>query len=306
MKKKKNEVVINNKELEPTVLATLKPKKTSLIGLILLFIVFIGVVIFLPDISKFVEDYKNKDIPINAPIKPSDKLDDKDDLPEEVKKYKYVSDLVITKENFNVSNILLNNSNLSFTITNTSKGNLLLSKYNYFLEVYDATDTLISRIKLSEDTINLNDKKEYSYGILKNSIEYFTLREIKSEDYPALSLSEDEKGNSVLECTRVSNVIKYNLLKDKLYSIEEVVTVNFSDPEYVNKLTSYSALATTYNTLSGYAASVSKTEESFIFTSSVNLNMANSSSIKEVNYYKKDTSAKIINFEMEARGYSCK
>ncbi|MEG1506220.1 MAG: hypothetical protein RR478_01845 [Bacilli bacterium] len=306
MKKKKNEVVINNKELEPTVLATLKPKKTNLIGLILLFIVFIGVVIFLPDISKFVEDYKNKDIPINAPIKPSDKLDDKEDLPEEVKKYKYVSDLVITKENFNISNILLNNSNLSFTITNTSKGKLLLSKYNYFLEVYDATDTLISRIKLSEDTINLNDKKEYSYGILKNSIEYFTLREIKSEDYPALSLNEDEKGNSVLECTRVSNVIKYNLLKDKLYSIEEVVTVTLSDPEYVNKLTSYSALATTYNTLSGYAASVNKTEESFIFTSSVNLNMASSNSIKEINYYKKDTTAKIINFEMEARGYSCK
>ncbi|MEG1892504.1 MAG: hypothetical protein RR189_01250, partial [Bacilli bacterium] len=207
MKKKKNEVVINNKELEPTVLATLKPKKTNLIGLILLFIVFIGVVVFLPEISKFVEDYKNKDIPINAPIKPNDKNEDKEDKPEEIKKYKYTSDLVITKENFSVSNILLNNSNLSFTITNTSKGNLLLSKYNYFLEVYDATDTLISRIKLSEDTINLNDKKEYSYGILKNSIEYFTLREIKSEDYPALSLNEDEKGNSVLECTRVSNVI---------------------------------------------------------------------------------------------------
>ena len=54
---RKKKIVIVDKELTPTVLATIENKKTGLIGLVLLFIIFGGVVYYLPEISLYVENY---------------------------------------------------------------------------------------------------------------------------------------------------------------------------------------------------------------------------------------------------------
>jgi len=60
MAKKKNvDIVITDKELTPTIIGKLDTKEKSPILLIFIFIIFIAVAIFLPDITSYVEDYLN-------------------------------------------------------------------------------------------------------------------------------------------------------------------------------------------------------------------------------------------------------
>ena len=69
---RKKKVVIVDQELTPTVLATKKEKKGSVIWILFIFIIFIGVVIYLPDIAVYVEDYLNPQVDVpNTPSKTS-------------------------------------------------------------------------------------------------------------------------------------------------------------------------------------------------------------------------------------------
>ena len=81
MMARKKKVVIVDQELTPTVLATKKEKKGSVIWILFIFIIFIGVVIYLPDIAVYVEDYLNPQVDVpNTPSNPNgNKPDDSDD-----------------------------------------------------------------------------------------------------------------------------------------------------------------------------------------------------------------------------------
>ena len=145
-KKKKEEVVINNEELKPTVLYTIKERKINFLGLLLLFALFIAVIYFLPTVSEKYQEYKRGQTKSPVVVKPSDNQEnesnDLENREQEEKKYEYSPGLKITKDSFTVANFNFNNNTLTFSITNNEDSNIDLTAMNYYLSIYNSTNNL--------------------------------------------------------------------------------------------------------------------------------------------------------------------
>ena len=137
---KKKKIVITYQELTPTTLAIKKDKKkVSIFGifwLIVIFAIFIGGVIYLPEISQYINDYLNPEI--TTPNTPSDdKTDDNsgDNNSNEIKEYDITTNPEIVMDNFKINNIKVENGKIVFDITNTGTDLLDFSQYKYFINL---------------------------------------------------------------------------------------------------------------------------------------------------------------------------
>ena len=136
---KKKQIVINEEELTPTTLAVVEDKKkVSILGifwLFLIFAIFIVGVIYLPEISQYINNYFNPDVV--TPDTPSDNKNNTtdDDNKTTIKEYVISDKPEIIFEKFKINNIVVYESNISFDIINTSNEILELANYNYFINV---------------------------------------------------------------------------------------------------------------------------------------------------------------------------
>ena len=129
-------VVIVDEELTPTVLATKKVKRGSMIWLIIIFAAFILAAIKLPEITAYVNDKFNLgiDIPEEIAIPNKDKNENNNDEErEELTKYQLTNELSFTVDDLTLSNFVLANNKISFTIKNNSAENIDLSQKYYYL-----------------------------------------------------------------------------------------------------------------------------------------------------------------------------
>lgn len=108
---KKKQIVINEEELTPTTLAVVEDKKkVSILGifwLFLIFAIFIVGVIYLPEISQYINNYFNPDVV--TPDTPSDNKNNTtdDDNKTTIKEYVISDKPEIIFEKFKINNIVV-------------------------------------------------------------------------------------------------------------------------------------------------------------------------------------------------------
>jgi len=313
-KKNKQKIVITDKELTPTIIGKMDTKEKSPILLIVIFIIFIAVAFFMPDITNYVNNYlsgsSNK---TNIIIKPNNDKNNSETTnkndEEETLYYDYSSQLSITYDNFSVSNFSLSDTQIFFDVKNNTNEILDLTKNKYFLELYNNEFTLVQRIKISYGLIESNGVVGYSYDLdsnVKDNLSKLMLVSKNEQDYPEVTLDVDSENNEVLTCTKGYETIKYTFINNSLIKINDVVNYPADAPtDYLSHQQYYQMLAATYNNYEGVSSTIITTETGFTFTSLIDLQNLDITNLENNNYYKYKTEAKTVKFETESNGFSC-
>ncbi len=306
---KKKQVVISEEELVPTTLAVVEDKKkASVFGVVwifVIFIIFIAGVIFLPDISAFINSYLNPDIVEPSTSNNTTKKDDDTKNEDKVKEYTISDDLVISEESFKISNFSIDSNGLiKFKITNLTAEVLELKDLHYFLNLYNDNKKLLQRIYL-QDIVNPNSSLDVTYDLTDTNSTIVSLVKISEAEYPSHVVTVPEEGVAMLTCTKGYEKIDYVLNSNKAYVTNLTYEVNSADPNFNSLYSNYQLLQTTYNNIEGVSSNIILENGLLSFRTIINLSSVKSESLNLKTLYPYGTDAKIIYFEMTASGYTC-
>lgn len=301
---------------EPIVLG--KVKKGSGGKPIVIIIVFLfigGIILFLPSIISYFDDYSiidlvkngeiidffvNHDSYVNKPIE-NNKTDNKEEKEDKVL---INSKATLSKNDIILNNFLIKNESIKFNITTNKTINL--DEQNYYL-IISKNNKILSTIKL---TGIINKTTEYNFKFLEPLNDLVgvegAIEILKDNDYPSFIVSSDESGLASLTCEKDNYKIEYILNNNQLIRIKE--TFSYIDEgnsdEYIEKFEEYSKLSTEINNSNG-TSSLTENYTGFTYTTDIDLNIYNPKKIN-YNYYSLNTKTNKINFEMTAKGYDCK
>lgn len=311
MAKKKMIVVDYDKELTPVTLAVKEDKKKAsifgIVWIVLIFGIFILGVIYLPDIASFVNNYFNPDVvtPSGGNNNKNNGSDDTNNDDEKIKEYVISDNLEITFDSFKINNIKKENNKISMDIVNTSNEILDLSKYNYFINMYSESKTLLKRVMLGDVIVSVGSTYTVSYDVDDN-VYMLSIYNLSKKDYPAYVVTSDESNMGTLTCTKEYEKIDYLTNNNKVYAINILNEVSSSDTNFNTLYATYQAMKNTYDNVEGISSSLDVINNVLTFRSIINLNVVLDGSINLKSYYPKDTDAKVIYFEMTSMGYTCK
>lgn len=312
MTKKVKKVIIKDKPLVATTLAIKEDKKKAsvfgIVWIILIFGIFIAGVIYLPDLSSYVNNLLNPDITNTGTATNNNKDNTKDDdkkNTEEIKKLEIASNPEFVMDTFKINNIKIENNKLSIDIVNTTNKLLDMSTLNYFIVLYDANNKLLQRIMIDEATIGENGTLNVKYNLSETSASIISVLPIKEEEYPAFTATVDENNSGKLICKSGYETVTYLLNTNKVYAIQDIYEVSSNEAEFSTLYSTYQALSTTYNVIKGISSSVDLENNVLYFRTIINLNTYKEGNLKLKTIYKKDTDAKVMKFELEASGYTC-
>ena len=304
-------VVIVDEELTPTVLATKKVKRGSMIWLIIIFAAFIVAAIYLPEITAYVNERFNLGIEIPEEITSNnnDNQEDDEEEAEELQKYQLTNELSFTVDDLTLSNFIVANNKISFNIKNNTTENIDLSQKNYYLNLYntdtEGNDTLLFRIKVSDNIISANNKINLSYDVTTMEISEVAFLEITQEEIPAYVVSTDDSGNGVMRWLKGYETVTYSFNDNQVNTILDNYTIPLTDANINVYQSTYQVLASTYNNISGITSNVSTDETNLYFITNINLSTIIENTFNNEIYYPLNTDAKIIKFELEAQGFTC-
>lgn len=311
MAKKKMIVVDYDKELTPVTLAVKEDKKKAsifgIVWIVLIFGIFILGVIYLPDIASFVNNYFNPDVvtPSGGNNNKNNGNNDVNSDDEKIKEYVISDNLEITFDSFKINNIKKENNKISMDIVNTSNEILDLSKYNYFINMYSESKTLLKRVMLGDVIVSVGNAYTVSYDTDEN-VYMLSVYNLSKKDYPAYVVTSDESNMGTLTCTKEYEKIDYLTNNNKVYAINLLNEVSSSDTNFNTLYATYQAMKNTYDSVEGISSSLDVINNVLTFRSIINLNVVLDGSINLKSYYPKDTDAKVIYFEMTSMGYTCK
>lgn len=303
---RKKKIVIVDQELTPTVLATIENKKTGLIGLFLLFIIFGGVVYYLPDISVYVEKYLNPSSSSNTPNTPivtPPQVEEED--PNEITRHPYSNTLSITEKDLVLSNFSIVDTTINFRITNNGKAKIDMATSNYYMEFYSIDGTLLQRIKVEDASIGANTYYDATYTLTNVNVASISFLEITKDEYPSHIVEANEQKQATLTCRKDNETVTYYLRDNKVYQIEDTFVLSNTDVEFTTVLPTYQALATTYSTINGITSTITSNEMNTTFKTIVDLSSNNQAIFINKLIYASGTDAKVMRFELSARGYIC-
>lgn len=305
---KKKQIVISEEELVPTTLAVVQDKKKAnvfgMIWIFIIFIIFIAGVIYLPEISTYINSYLNPDVVVpNTPSKDNKKEDDTKDETS-VKEYKIANDLEIAEESFKISNFNIENNTIKFKITNLTSEVLELKDAHYFVNLYSDNKKLLQRIYL-QDIISPSSEADATYDLSDSSASIISLVKISEEEYPSHIVTVPEEGVATLTCTKNYEKVEYLLNSNKVYITNLIYEVNTTDANFNNLYNNYQALQTTYNNIEGVSSNITLENGLLSFKTIINLSSVKSDTLNLKTIYPFGTDAKVIYFEMTASGYTC-
>lgn len=305
---KKKQIVISEEELVPTTLAVVQDKKKAnvfgMIWIFIIFIIFIAGVIYLPEISAYINSYLNPDVVVpNTPSKDNKKEDDtKDDT--SVKEYTITNELEIAEESFKISSFNIENNTIKFKITNLTSEVLDLKDEHYFINLYSDNKKLLQRIYL-QDIISPSSEADATYDLSDSSASIISLVKISEEEYPSHIVTVPEEGVATLTCTKNYEKVEYLLNNNKVYVTNLLYEVNTTDANFNNLYNNYQALQTTYNNIEGVSSNITLENGLLSFKTIINLSSVKSDTLNLKTIYPFGTDAKVIYFEMTASGYTC-
>lgn len=300
---------INEEALSITKIGEMPNTNKSPFFLFFIFGIFILFIFFLPDVVDYLA---NRGIPfiegsssLEKPVTP-EITDGKEIIYYPIKK----DSSVPIAENIIATDFTLANNTLSFTISNQSNARFYFSKYNYFIELYDANKKLLERIILGREVIPKNESLEASYEILSSTMQEassIVFVEKQVEDYPYIEMTKNEDGQDILTCTHNYETITYTFQEDTLLTITDVVNRNnVGDTlDFQNDLSLWQSRVAFYNRVIGITSSFVSSSSGFNVNTVVDVEQANLSTVDNEYYYDKYSLPKVISFEMEARGFRC-
>lgn len=305
---KKKQIVISEEELVPTTLAVVQDKKKAnvfgMIWIFIIFIIFIAGVIYLPEISAYINSYLNPDVVVpSTPSKDNKKEDDTKDETS-VKEYKIANDLEITEESFKISNFNIENNTIKFKITNLTSEVLELKDAHYFVNLYSDNKKLLQRIYL-QDILSPSSETDAAYDLSDSSAKVISLVKISEEEYPSHIVTVPEEGVATLTCTKNYEKVEYLLNNNKVYVANLIYEVNTTDVNFNNLYNNYQTLQTTYNNIEGVSSNITLENGLLNFKTIINLSSVKSDTLNLKTIYPFGTDAKVIYFEMTASGYTC-
>lgn len=305
---KKKQIVISEEELVPTTLAVVQDKKKAnvfgMIWIFIIFIIFIAGVIYLPEISAYINSYLNPDVVVpNTPSNGNKKDDDTQD-DTSVKEYTITNELEITEESFKISSFNIENNTIKFKITNLTSEVLELKDEHYFVNLYSDNKKLLQRIYL-QDIISPSSETDATYDLSDSSASIISLVKISEEEYPSHIVTVPEEGVATLTCTKNYEKVEYLLNNNKVYVTNLLYEVNTTDANFNNLYNNYQALQTTYNNIEGVSSNITLENGLLSFKTIINLSSVKSDTLNLKTIYPFGTDAKVIYFEMTASGYTC-
>lgn len=181
----------------------------------------------------------------------------------------------------------------------------------YYLEVYSNSQDKIAAIKLSgiydftpKDTILTAGGLSFNANLKY----YGKMVKMNDASYPEVTYNKDSNEIGSFTCSNKNHIIKYTFKNDYLLSIEDTykfVKTEFDDATYLELYSEYQSKST------NLGDSVSKTEEDadgFSFKAVLNLEGGYKipETVRDNNYYEKDTKAKVIHYAETGKGFECK
>lgn len=315
-RKKQEPIVLDNRELMPTTLGSLKTKENGPIVVIILFLLFGACIYFLPDIISFLNP--NKEV-ITPPVVIPPNNDEKPDEPNEdpIKYLDFSSSLTFKMDGFSFSNFAINNTTkiLNFVLTRESGSSLYFKNRKVYLELYSSENKLLQRIKIPSEEISESKsfQEDIAEALSNGIIAKLSIREINAEDYPNVSLKTNSNKEGLLTCLKNQQKLIYYFTNEnseyRLNKIKESTSFLNSNTDYQNILTNYTTLSATYQNINGIISDLIPTTTGFQFDVTIDLNTISATALnryfKEDYYYQRNTQAKVIAFELESLGYSC-
>ena len=137
-KKKFKNVKLEQIELEPVTIGVFENRRKSSLGIFIIMSIFILAVIFMPEISEFVNKLLEPEPTIKGPayVPPQVTPPEDEEEPEQIL-YDYTTDLKIETEdlNFDTFNLDSENNTLTFNVFNISQKNVNITNLIYYKEL---------------------------------------------------------------------------------------------------------------------------------------------------------------------------
>lgn len=298
-----------------------KPKKDYGIWPILAFFILVAGIIFaLPSIQKLVNDYRSGGVDLSNKNNPPQEDKPQEDTPsEEISYFDFNGDTTVSINKLTLNNFSKETTNgkyyLDLTVLN--KDNRI---YNYedkiFIELYNANDTLLSR-SLLESKVGIAASSSSRVSLLINEKAYkevakFLVKTIAVSDYPQVNIAENLKDQEVLTCSLDNEKNIYTFKDYKLVSIDSTLNflrTSYLTPEaYASALATYRQTSATYGLINGVSSSIVDAEDGFTLAIKIDSKTVSIGDLTEMDnrgFYKGDTLAKEVAFELAARGYTC-
>ena len=309
---KKKKVDINGTPLEAITIGQIKQNRFGWIGMIILFALFGGVIYFLPEITKFYQDYISGGVSVGGNIPINNTVSNTTEEPSGEEEpivsetlYSFGTDVIVNYENLEFTQISYVNNVLTFNVTNKSTASINLNNSDLYFETYDtnaeARNTL-NTIAL-KGVIPVGETAEKSYEI-NGGATYFSIYKILEEDYTYIDLTPDENNNILLTCVKGQETVAYSFFHDKLKTIENTVVVSKSDANYDLLYSRYNTLVVKYGSINGIKTSLSTNMLNMTFKMHIDYGYF-TNTIENDYYFAKDTSPRVVYFKMESELFEC-
>ena len=306
---RKKKIDIVSTPLQSVTIGRTDKKKYGWIGTIILFILFILIIYFLPDIQKAYKEYLYNKAFSNNTINntvPNDKNLENNTTTENVTNeviYDFNSDNKIEINELSFTNIKFDAGNISFIINNNGDIDINLAENGYFMKLYDENNSLQKIVKINEN-VNSKSSKNFSYKINITPTKYL-IEQIEEKDYDLVMLNVDSENKSTLTCNNDIETLTYYFQDDKLYKLEDHIKYSKTNSDYDSMYNKYYSYVISYNIENGISTSISSNSSEFAFSFLIDYNQF-TKTIDNIYYYKKDISPIKINYEMKAMDFDCK
>ena len=300
---------INDEELSITKIGEIAPENQNPIFIFVIVGILLIFIFFLPNIVNLIND--KGELPNSSVNKGSNSNEDKEENPENKNNeyYELSESLKVNlEENIVVDNFNVSGKILSFNIINNSNNKFNLGKDNYFLEVYNKDNMLLERIILNNIVVLKDAFYEFKYELLDDTasnIKKITFVKKDIADYPSIVLEKNDSGDELLICTNKDEILTYKFLNNRLLSITDNFKYANENINYQNVYSIWKSNVDNLNNIEGITAMFVDTGNSFVANIVMDLENVNNN-LNNIYYYNYQTEAKIVKFEMEARGFSCK
>ncbi len=303
-------VTISEEELSITKIGELETTEQSPLFVLILFGFILVFIFFLPTIANLIKA-PNEKPDYSLLEKPQE--NNQEEKPREEPKnsyYQYSDTLSIDlEEKIKINEFALVGNTLSFKVTNANETRFSFQKDNYFLELYSEEDTLLERIYLGDTTVSRETDMVLQFALNSNTALYmkklsFAKKEIT--DYPNVTLEKNENEEEVLTCTKDKETLTYKFQKEKLFSISHVVNYSSTISNYESILNTWQTNSKKLNNMEGITSIFVDAGTGFVVNTTIDTKTAKLNEVENTSYYPNETLAKVVSFEMEARGFSCK
>lgn len=298
-------------------------KEKSIIPLLLFFLGVGALIIFLPNIQEAFTNFKNGRLPVNSSNNniTSNNIEPTKEPEEESNKeyYDLSKDTIISIDKLILSDFAKVKDNdlyyLTFNIENKANAPYVY-KDNIYIQMYSSNE-LIGNALLEDTTFLPGTGQKQLRLIIPESIYVrdfqIDVKKISSSLYPEVELTTNLKDQQELSCALGARTILYTFLNNELIAIDdqrnESSILYNNIEEYNSTLMQYQNKVTSYNMFSGISSNITNNINGFSFYVKIDPNAITSANLNTINdraYYLGKTQAKVISFEMKARGYTCK